>query len=204
MSEPTGRSQADAGSEADRIARYERIQRDVCATVEAPFEAPDYSKLVWLGPTVPEGNRRIAGSRHAATEAWSGWSLIAADRPRPAPSEIRFEHLFHVVTIREDLLPYLGLPVGWTFEIFADGSWHAWSPRDRLLTWIPNFLADAAATPTAAIAIADLIAEQFDGTDLHARVEDPLRTWARDGGDPARVRDALEWGQRWLGTTEMR
>jgi hypothetical protein len=191
-------------SEADRIARYEPIQRQTCEMARAPFVAPDVTKLVWLGPTVPEGNRRIEGGRYAETDGWSGWSLIAADLPRPSPEEIQFEHLRHLVTLREDLMPYLGLPVGWTFEIFANGSWRAWSPKDRLLTWIPTFLDGSDATPAAAIAIAELISEQFAETDLASQVADPMLAWARAGKGAEAPTDVLVWARDWLEASGLR
>ncbi len=196
-------SQDDA--EADLTARYEPIQRHACETANAPFVAPDYSKLVWLGPSIAEGNRLVDGGRYAETSGWSGWSLIAADQPKPAPTEIRFEHLSHIVSIREDLMPYLGLPVGWTFEVFSDGSWHAWSPKDRLLTLIASFLAGTDTTPGDATAIAELIAEQFGGTDLRARTEGPLLAYANGSGisDEA-LREALASGLDWLRASPIR
>lgn len=160
----------------------------------APFLAPDYSKVVWLGPLIAEGHKLVFGERYAETDGWSGWSLTADDRPKPTTTEIRFEHLRHLVSVREDLVPYLGLPVGWTFSIFADGSWHAWSPRDRLMTWLDNFIAGREATPDDASAIAELIVEHFDATELNARVVEPLLAWAsNDGRSPSEMRELLAW-----------
>jgi hypothetical protein len=191
--------------ETAQIARYEPIQRGACATARAPFVPPDYSKLVWLGPSVAEGNRLIRGVRHAETNSWSGWSLTAADRPKPVPTAIRFEHLSHLVAIREDLMPYLGLPVGWSLETFADGSWHAWSPKDALLARITNFLAGTNATGHDAKSIVEVIAEHFGETDLRARLEDPLVAY-RDGSgvDDEDSREALAWGTDWLKASPIR
>jgi hypothetical protein len=185
-------------TESKRLAHYEPIQREACETAGAPFVAPDYEKHVWLGPLIPDGHKLVHGTRYAETDGWSGWSLVADDRPRPAPNQIRFEHLRHMVSIREDLMPYLGLPVGWTFAVFADGSWHAWSPKERLLTWLDNFISGREATPDDATAIAELIDEQFDGTELHA-VVGPLLAWAtREGASPNEVTDILASGFDWL------
>jgi hypothetical protein len=171
----------------------------------APFAAPDYSKLVWLGPLIAEGHRSVYGVRYVETETSSGWSLTADDRPKPAPTEIRFEHLGHLVSLRKDLLPYLGLPVGWTFSTFADGSWHAWSAKDRLLTWLDNFIAPGGATPGDASAIAELVTEQFQGTELHARVVGPLSDWAaRDDASPDEVVELLRWALDWLREAPLR
>ncbi|MEO5964695.1 MAG: hypothetical protein ABIR11_04460 [Candidatus Limnocylindrales bacterium] len=102
-------------TDAVRIARYEPIQRQTCEAVNAPFVASDYSKLVWLGPSIAAGHRLVEGVRYAETTSWSGWSLTASDEPMPLPTELRFEHLRHLFSIREDLMPYIGLPVGWAF-----------------------------------------------------------------------------------------
>ena len=192
-------------AELARIARYELEQRDVCETTGAAYAAPAYSKLVWLGPLIAEGHKLVYGARHAETDEWSGWSLIADDLPKPEPTEIQFEHLRHLVTVREDLLPYLGLPVGWTFAILADGSWHAWSPKDRLLTWIDNFVSRREATVDASTAIAELIDEQFRGTELERRVVEPLQSWAsRDSGAPADLEALLGWASDWLRANPVR
>lgn len=176
-----------------------------CADAGAPFVAPDYSKQVWLGPLIAEGHKRVYGVRHAETESWSGWSFIADDQPKPAPAEIRFEHLRHLVSIREDLVPYLGLPVGWTFAMFDDGSWHSWSPKERLLKWLDDFVAGTETTDESATAIAELIAEQFDGTELRNRVVEPLLVWAARGGDPPDdLTSLLTWASDWLRATDTR
>jgi len=160
----------------------------------APYVAPDYSKFVWLGPLIAEGHRLVFGERYAETDRWSGWSLTADDRPKPATTEIQVEHLRHLVSIREDLIPYLGLPVGWTFSIFADGSWHEWSPKDRLITWIDHFVSGREAGPDDATAIAELIGEQFQATELETRVVQPLLDWVSQGArSSSEVRDLLVW-----------
>lgn len=188
-----------AEAEAGEVARYEQAQRKACELANASFAAPDYAKLVWLGPLIAEGHKLVYGVRYDETETWSGWSLTADDRPKPAPSEIRFEHLRHLASIREDLLAYLGLPVGWTFATFPDGSWHAWSAKDRLLTWLGNFIAGREASRGDANAIAELIGERFDGTELHRRVVGPLQDWAaREHASPDEVADLLRWAFDWL------
>jgi hypothetical protein len=186
-------------AEPERIARYEHIQRQVCETANAPYVPADYSKHVWLGPLIAEGHKLVYGERYAETDGWSGWSLTADDRPKPEPTEIRFEHLRHLVSVREDLMPYLGLPVDWTFSIFGDGSWHSWSPKDRLLTWLDNFISGREATRDDATAIAELIGEHFEGTELGTRVVEPIVAWAsRDGRSPGEVRELLSWASDWL------
>jgi hypothetical protein len=102
-------------------------------------------------------------------------------------------------------MPYLGLPVGWTFSILADGSWAAWSPRDRLLTWLDNFISGREATSYEATAIAELIDEQFAGTELRTRLVEPLLQWAaRDTASPEEVTEILIWGRGWLTASTVR
>jgi hypothetical protein len=166
----------------------------------ATYVAPDYSKLVWLGPLIADGHELVFGERYAETDGWSGWSLSADDRPKPTTTEIQFEHLSHLVSAREDLIPYLGLPVGWTFSILADRSWHAWSPKDRLLTWIDNFTTGQDATRDDATAIAELIGEHFHETELESHVVEPLLDWVSREGSPDEVRELLERASTWLST----
>jgi hypothetical protein len=190
---------ADEGRERARVADYEPVQRETCEIAGAPFVAPDYAKLVWLAPVVVAGHRRVFGARHHDSETWSGWSFIADDQDKPAAGELRYEHLLHLVTIREDLMPYLGLPVGWTFAIFDDGSWYAWSPKDQLVTWIGNFLDRTEATPENATGIAETIREEFDRTELAAMLIDPLEDWAsRHDANPNELDHTLRWGSEWL------
>jgi hypothetical protein len=181
-----------------RIARYGPVQAETCATAGAGFEAPDYGKLVWLAPSVAAGNRRVYGHRYAETESWSGWSLMAQDEAKPAPDEIVFEHLLHLVTIREDLMPFLGFPVGWTFSIHADGSWSAWSPKEVLLTDIDAFLTGSDLTPDNAVSIAESIGDDFAGTPIAETAVEPLITWAADPQGVVDVRSHLTFVQAWL------
>jgi hypothetical protein len=204
---PWSRSKRQTSSETEleRLARYEPIQRQTCEIANAAYAAPDYSKLVWLGPLIADGHKLVFGERYAETDGWSGWSLSADDRPKPMTAEVQFEHLRHLVSVREDLVPFLGLPVGWTFSIFADGSWHAWSPKDRLLTWIDNFTTGRDATRDAATAIVEQIGEHFHGTELGTQVGEPLLDWvSREDGSSTEVRALLERASTWLRTNPAR
>jgi hypothetical protein len=189
---------SDADAEMDRIARYESIQREVCSIAGAPFVAPDYDLHAMLAPIVVAGHELVYGQRSQADDWYGGWSFIADNQPKPTIEEMQFEHLRHLVTIREDLVPYLGLPVGWTFAILIDGSWYAWSPKDQLRTWIDSFLARTDATPSNATAIAEHVDEHYHGTALADRTIEPLRDWARRSATAAELDELLRWSTDWL------
>jgi hypothetical protein len=192
----------DPDVERSQLAEYE--QRLVCRLAAAPFEPPDLSRLDWLGPTVAEGNRLVRGTRRKATRGWSGWTVVAADRPWPSNETLRFEDGYHLASIRPDLLRFLGLPVGWLFEVLPDGSWTAWSPKERLLTWIAGFVDGSAATRDTALAIAELTGNAFGTTELAVRLVDPLQAWARDGSHRDEAVEGLAWGRDWLHASPIR
>lgn len=53
-----GREGDDSDRELLGIARYQPVQIETCATAGATFVPPNFSKLVWLAPSVVAGHRR--------------------------------------------------------------------------------------------------------------------------------------------------
>lgn len=194
---PRGRLRHEVASDEAldrRIAMYESVQRKACAIAGADYIPPDYSKLVWLGPGVAGGHRRIYGERRRATRDWSGWSFARDGESPPAPERIQFEHLRHLVTMREDLTPYLGLPPGWAFAILPDGTWRAWSPQVRIVDWVDELLQEPSPNAESIERVLDLVRE-IPTYEHMPRVAELLESWiasARLAGEfPGDVRDSL-------------
>jgi hypothetical protein len=160
--------------EAATIRSYEATQRRICATAGARFDPPDYEKLVALAPSVVDGHRPVRGTRHVGETI--DWWVIAEDEARPAVEDMALEHLHHIATIRDDLVMYLALPLGWSFVLLGDEArtWAAFSPADRLEAHVEEFLAGP--TPDEAGAIRDILNECFADEDraseLAARLSD--------------------------------
>ena len=136
-------------SELRRIDQYESTQREICATAGARFDPPDYRKQVALAPSVVAGHLPVRGSRHEGETV--EWYVVADDESRPAVEEMSLQHLHHLATLREDLLLYLALPIGWSFVVLGDGlgTWAAFSPSDKLASAVVEFLSPDGSTATA-------------------------------------------------------
>lgn len=138
-----------------RIAEYEPIQRQVCTAAGAEFDPPSYDKFAWIGPGVVGANGPFVASRYPETATSSGWVIASRSRPSPEPHEYRIEHLRHLVSLREALVPFLALPQGWAVQLNADGSWSASSLSDRIAHLANRVDNDRAAD--AVVELADLL-----------------------------------------------
>jgi hypothetical protein len=177
-------------AELDRIRAYESTQRDICQTAGARFDPPDYNKLVALAPSVLSGHLPVRGSRHVGDTV--EWSIVADDEPMPPLEELSYEHLQHLAILREDLVMYLALPVGWSFAALADGlrTWAAFSPSDHLRADIQGFFSPDR-TPRTAEMIKDVLDESFGGIDAANDLSAAITRYLADGREPAGLEEKL-------------
>jgi hypothetical protein len=171
-------------AELDRIHAYESTQRDICQTAGARFDPPDTDKLVAVAPSVLSGHLPVRGSRHLGETV--EWSILADDQPTPPIEELSYEHLQHLATLREDLVMYLALPIGWSFAVLADGlrTWAAFSPSDHLRADIEEFLSHDR-TPGTAEMIKSVLDESFGGIGAASELSVAITSYLTEGRGPA-------------------
>jgi hypothetical protein len=170
--------------EVARIRAYESTQRKVCEIAGAVFEPPDYHKLVALAPSVLNGHLPVRGSRQAGDTV--EWSIFADDEPMPPLDELFLQHLHHLATLREDLVMYLALPVGWSFAVLADGlgTWASFSPSDQIRAEIGEFLS-ADRTARTAETIKGILDEAFGDVQSARDLSEDIDRYRRDSVEPA-------------------
>jgi hypothetical protein len=176
--------------ELERIRLYEPTQREICATARARFDPPDYHKLISLAPSLLDGRLPVRGERHVGeTVEWYMW---ADDLPRAPIEELSMQHLHHLATLREDLVMYLALPIGWSFTVLADElrSWAAFSPSDHLRFDVDAFLS-AGASPETAETIKDVLDESFADVPDAREVSELLGTFLAFGLEPSELAPKL-------------
>ncbi|HEV8564708.1 MAG TPA: hypothetical protein VGR41_07320 [Actinomycetota bacterium] len=89
-------------------------QHAACEIARAPFAPPRSDHLAAVSDGVMEGER-VEAARDIESEGQSGWCLWT-HRWNHDPFSLAFQHLFHVVEARPDLIPYLALPPGYAFR----------------------------------------------------------------------------------------
>lgn len=169
--------------ERGRVRAYESTQREICETASARFDPPDYQKLVALAPSVLAGHLPVRGSRHVGETV--EWFILADDEPTPPMEQLSMQHLHHVATLREDLVMYLALPIGWSFAVLADGqrTWAAFSPSDQLRAHIDEFRSPDR-TPGTAEMIKGILDESFADIEAASDVSRAIDSYLTDGSDP--------------------
>ena len=179
-----------ADRELDRVRAYESTQREICQTAGARFEPPDYRKLVALAPSVVHGHLPVRGSRHVGETV--EWYILADDEPMPALDELSLQHVHHLATLREDLVMYLALPIGWSFTVLGDGlrTWAASSPSDQLRGEIREFLSPNGTRRTAEL-IKDILGESFADVEAAKDLSEAIDGYLRDGVEPAGLESQL-------------
>jgi hypothetical protein len=169
--------------ERRRIEAYEPAQREICATAGAEFHPPDYNKLVALAPSLLAGHVPVRGTRHVGETV--EWFILADDEPMPPMEEVSLQHLHHLATLREDLVMYLALPIGWSFAVVADGphTWAAFSPSDQLRGLIEEFLPPNR-TPRTAEMITSILDESFADVEAARDLSHAIHEYITDGAEP--------------------
>jgi hypothetical protein len=85
---------------------------------------------------VREGVLPINGHRHAPIGETTGWYIWAGGEMSDAPDFFVPLHVAHLAVWCPDVLPFLGLPPGWRFQI-APGHEDVWEDRSLLDVEVP-------------------------------------------------------------------
>ena len=71
------------------------------------------------------GQRPINGLRHSPEGDSTGWYVWGGDEPSSADDFFLPVHIHHLNEILPSIIPYLGLPAGWRFQV-APGHEDVW------------------------------------------------------------------------------
>lgn len=108
--------------------RYWRDQNRVCDQHGAEFSPPRPDQLVVVSDGVFEGDD-AEGVRYPSPSHMSGW-WITTNRYDGNVKSLRREHLYHLTSVRDDLVQYLSLPFGYRFR--AEPSAEVWFDQNAL------------------------------------------------------------------------
>lgn len=99
-------------------------QAAVCERFGAEFHpSPAHLKLGLALATLRQ--QPVNGLRHPPKGDTTGWYVWAGDTPSPADDFFQPVHTDHLGEILPAVIPYLGLPPGWRFQV-APGHEDAW------------------------------------------------------------------------------
>lgn len=101
---------------ATQAATCERFGAEFC-----PSEP--HSKLGLAMASLDQ--RPINGLRHPPTADTTGWYVWAGGEPSSADDFFQPVHVEHLAELLPAIIPYLGLPAGWRFQL-APGHEDAW------------------------------------------------------------------------------
>lgn len=101
---------------SDRL-EIEGQQREVCRRFGVDFLAAPAHLKVGLSRNVREGVQPVNGVRHPPTGDTTGWYIWAGEEPDSAEDFFEPQHVAHLVDWCPEVLPYLGLPPGFRFQV---------------------------------------------------------------------------------------
>lgn len=78
------------------------------------------------------GQQPINGLRHPPKDGTSGWYIWGGERFSSAVDFFQPVHIEHLDEFLPTIIPYLGLPAGWRFQV-APGHEDVWFDPDLLL-----------------------------------------------------------------------
>jgi hypothetical protein len=111
-----------------------KAQERLCQRYGAAFRECDAKLMVGVADNVKGSKQPLNGLRHSVTDTTTGWFVWAGGEPSASPSFFKPMHLKHLVEIRPELIPYLGLPPGWRFLIdLPNGHEDVWRDDSLLL-----------------------------------------------------------------------
>jgi hypothetical protein len=86
---------------------------------------PSDSHLILGLATATLGQQPINGLRHPPRSNTTGWYVWAGEELSTAADFFRPVHVEHLAEIMPAIMPYLGLPPGWRFQV-ASGHEDVW------------------------------------------------------------------------------
>lgn len=106
-------------------------QMRMCARFSAPFCAAPAGLKVGISETVLGDMRPLNGLRHPLSGDASGWYIWAGELSDDADF-FKPLHVAHLSEWSPGVVPYLGLPPGWRFQI-AEGHEDVWFDSSLLM-----------------------------------------------------------------------
>lgn len=107
------------------------LQREVCRKYGVEHLPVDPYLKVGISHATQAGVYPINGFRLPAEGDTCGWYIWSGEEPSESPDFFQPLHVVHLEIRCPEILPYLGLPVGWRF-LLADHYADAWYDESLL------------------------------------------------------------------------
>lgn len=92
-------------------------QEEVCKRFNAGFREANPDEIVGVADNIKSSQVPLNGLRHSTSEGTTGWFIWSGGEPSKDPRFFKPMHLKHLIELRPEVLPYLGLAPGWRFLI---------------------------------------------------------------------------------------
>ena len=108
-------------------------QRALCEKLKIEWMPVDINSLIAFNSSLFSSTQPVNGLRHPKQEIIDGWYLWSGDAiPQDDIDFFKPLHVKHLLEDRPLVLKYLGLPVGWRFQIDDQGYEDIWFDESLL------------------------------------------------------------------------
>lgn len=110
---------------------FEDSQKIICQRYSADWTPVDLKYMIAVNDSIFTAEEPLNGLRHQQQGTVAGWYLWSGHEiPQDEPDFFKPIHVFHLMDSRPDCLKYLGLPVGFRFQIDRKDHEDVWFDED--------------------------------------------------------------------------
>ncbi|KAA3438233.1 immunity protein Imm33 domain-containing protein [Rufibacter hautae] len=114
--------------------QIEAEQKEICKKLDLTWTPVDERLMIAINKSIFSNVQPINGLRHPKQESISGWYLWSGGEiPQDDNNFFQPIHPIHLIERREIILKYLGLPVGWRFQIDDRGYEDVWFDEEIII-----------------------------------------------------------------------
>jgi|SRR5688572_30520487 hypothetical protein len=112
--------------------QYTEDQRRTCDKYKVTWTETGVELFIGLADNVLKGVNPVNGLRHPPCDKTAGWYIWAGEEFSQAEDFFKPYHVSHLLTLRPDIIKYLGLPPGSRFLIDDKGYEDVWEDVELL------------------------------------------------------------------------
>jgi hypothetical protein len=112
--------------------KHTEDQKRICDKYRVRWSETKIGLFIGLADNVLTGMNPVNGLRHPQCDTTTGWYIWAGEEFSQAEDFFKPYHVRHLLTMRPDIIKYLGLPPGFRFLIDDKGYEDVWEDLELL------------------------------------------------------------------------